>query len=69
MELIADRQFETGQKLTLQELARETGVHRTTLSKMANQKGYVSSTEVVDKLCDYFGVPVEKLMTHVDDDQ
>jgi len=68
-ELIADKEFQLGHRLTLETIAKETGIHRTTLSKIANHRGYNTTTDNIDKLCDFFGCPVDRLLEHVPDDQ
>ena len=60
-ELLADKEFKESRRVTLDEVAKSTGVHRTTLSKIANQKGYNTSTDVLDKLCAFFEVGVGEL--------
>lgn len=60
-ELIADKEFKEGRRITLEEVSRETGIHRTTLSKIANQKGYVTNTDVLDRLCCYFDVQIGEI--------
>ncbi|MGE9293688.1 MAG: helix-turn-helix domain-containing protein [Puniceicoccales bacterium] len=64
-ELIADKEFKEGRRITLEEVSRETGIHRTTLSKIANQKGYVTNTDVLDRLCIFFGVPISGSAEHI----
>ncbi|WP_430461141.1 helix-turn-helix domain-containing protein [Thalassolituus sp. LLYu03] len=64
-ELIADKEFKEGRRITLEEVSRETGIHRTTLSKIANQKGYVTNTDVLDRLCVYFEVPIGSIAEHL----
>jgi len=66
-ELIADREFHAGKRITFEEIADATGIHRTTLSKLANQRGYNTTTGNLDKLCDFFECPIEKLVEHVPD--
>ncbi|WP_068147117.1 helix-turn-helix domain-containing protein [Kordiimonas sp.] len=66
-ELMADKGFNEDRKITFEEVSRETGIHRTTLTKVANQKGYNASTDIIDKLCSYFQVPVQKIIEHVPD--
>jgi putative transcriptional regulator len=65
-ELIAEKGFQEGRRVTLEEVAKETGVHRTTLSKIANQKGYKTNTEVLDKLCEFFGVEVGQVAEYLE---
>lgn len=49
-------------------ITRETASHRATLSRISNKKGYVTTTEIVDRLCTYFGVPTNKVAEHLPDD-
>lgn len=64
-ELIAEKEFQEGRRITLEEISRATDIHRTTLSKVSNQKGYNTTTEVLDKLCDYFQVNLGELAVHI----
>lgn len=64
-ELIADKQFNEQRRITMEEIAKATGIHRTTLSKLSNQIGYNTTTDVLDKLCSYFEVEVGNLINHV----
>ncbi|MCG7988304.1 MAG: helix-turn-helix transcriptional regulator [Candidatus Thiodiazotropha weberae] len=64
-ELISEKSFREGRRITLDEISAETGIGRNTLSRIANSKGYNCTTEIVDKLCIYFDVPVEEVMQHV----
>ena len=53
--------------MTLQEIAEHTGLNRMTLSKLANQHGAVVRTDVIDRLCTYFGCRIEDLVEHVNE--
>ncbi|QTN42151.1 helix-turn-helix domain-containing protein [Marinobacter salsuginis] len=66
-ELIADKGFQENRRVTLDEVSRETGIHRTTLSKIANQRGYNTTTEILDKLCMYFDVELQEVAQFVED--
>ncbi|TYO96338.1 putative transcriptional regulator [Geothermobacter ehrlichii] len=66
-ELMADYQFRTGQRLTFDELAKQTQIHRTTLSKIANQRSYNTTTDNIDRLCKFFRCNVGELMEYVED--
>jgi len=63
-ELIADRQFNEGRRITLDEIAKATGIHRTTLSKIANQVGYNTTTDNLDALCEFFGCALDQLVEY-----
>lgn len=65
---IADLEFREKRRVTIQEIAESTGINRMTLSKMLNQHGAVIRTDVLDKLCGYFGCQVGDLAEHVGDD-
>jgi len=67
-ELIADKSFKERRVVTVSEIAQATGIHRATLSKVANQPGANIGTEIIDKLCRYFGCQPGELMTYVDAD-
>lgn len=67
-ELVAEKEFQEGRRITLEEISKSTGIHRTTLSKVSNQKGYNTTTEVLDKLCDFFQVSLGQLAEHIKDE-
>lgn len=67
-ELMADKGFREGRRITMEEVSEKTGVHRTTLSKIANQKGYVTNTSVLDQLCAYFQVTTNEVAEYVPDE-
>jgi len=66
-ELIADKEFREGRVITMLEVANATGVHRMTLSKLANNRGYNPTAEVLDRLCTFFGCPIQDLVEHLPD--
>ena len=68
-ELLADKQFKEGRRVTLIELAEATGISRVTLSKMVNQRGYGTLTDHLDRLCSFFGCRIEQLAEHIPDEQ
>lgn len=67
-ERIAEKEFREKRRITLDEVARETGISRNTLSRVANSFGYNTTTEVLDKLCAYFNCAISELIEHVADD-
>ena len=66
-ELIADKAFKERRVVSLTEVADATGIHRATLSKMANQPGANIGTDIIDKLCRFFGCQPGDLLMYVDD--
>lgn len=67
-ERIADYEFRERKRLQLQTLAAETGLNRMTLSKLVNQHGANVQTDVLDKLCTFFGCRIEELVEHMPDE-
>ena len=54
--------------LTLEAVARDTGIHRATLSKMIHHVGYNATTDSVGRLCRYFEVSVDKVIEYIPDE-
>lgn len=68
-ERLSERSFKEGRRLEWKEVAEATGIHRTTLSRMLNQRGYNASTSNLDSLCRYFGCELGELAVYVPDEQ
>ena len=64
---IADLEFREKRRVSLQEVADATAINRATLSKMINQHGAVVRTDVLDKLCEYFGCDLGDLAEYVEE--
>ena len=64
-EMISEKSFQEGRRITIGEVAKETGINRMTLSKMINHKGYSTVTDNLDKLCAYFGCSLDELTEYV----
>lgn len=64
-ELMADHQFKHGRRITVKDLSELTGINRNTLSRMANTRGYSTSTDTLDKLCRFFGCDVGDLARYI----
>lgn len=68
-ELLADECFRRGRRVELLEVAQATGIHRTTLSKMVNVRGYNATLSNIDALCKFFGCGVGDIATYVPDEE
>jgi DNA-binding Xre family transcriptional regulator len=68
-EMIAKKEFSEGRRITIGEVAEAAGIHRMTLSKLINQRGYNTGTENLDRLCAYFDCRIEDLVEYVPEDQ
>lgn len=67
-ELIAEKEFREGRVVTMLEIANATGIHRMTLSKLSNHRGYNPSADILDRLCTYFRCRIEQLVEHLPDE-
>lgn len=65
-ERVAEKEFQEKRRITLDEVATETGISRNTLSRVANTFGYNTTTEVLDKLCSYFKCEISAIAEHID---
>lgn len=68
-ELLAEKHFREGRRVTMQEVCRATGISRVTLSKMVNIRGYGTLTDHLDRLCRYFQCSLSELAEYVPDDE
>ncbi len=68
-EMIARKEFDDGRRITIAEVAEAAGIHRMTLSKLINQKGYNTGTDNIDRLCAYFNCEVEELVEYIPNEQ
>lgn len=66
-EQIEKKQFRESRRITIQEVAEATGVNRMTLSKILNQRGYSTGTDILDKLCGYFDCQITDLVERLPD--
>ena len=65
--MIGKKEFDEGRRITIGEVAEAAGIHRMTLSKLINQKGYNTGTENLDRLCRFFDCQIEDLVEYVAD--
>lgn len=69
-ELIAEKEFNERRKVTLQEIAEDTGVNRTALSKMMNPSyEYSTTTKAINALCEYFSCTVGDVIEYVPEEK
>ncbi len=68
-ELLLEKAFKAGTRIEWGEVAIATGIHRSTLSRMVNTRGYNASTSNLDSLCRYFDCSLGELAVYVPDEQ
>jgi putative transcriptional regulator len=66
-QLIADFEFREQRRLTMTEIAEATGIVRTTLSRIAGPRPFNTTTDNLERLCQFFGCPIEALVEYVPD--
>ena len=64
-ELLAEKQFKDGKRVTLIEVSEATGINRMTISRMINNRGYSTVTDNLDKLCKFFNCKIEDIAEYV----
>jgi len=67
-EMIGNKEFADGRRITIGEVAEAAGIHRMTLSKMINQRGYNTGTENLDRLCKFFDCEISDLLEYIPDE-
>ncbi|MBP6902889.1 MAG: helix-turn-helix transcriptional regulator [Burkholderiaceae bacterium] len=65
---MAELSFRRGHRVELQEVAEATGIHRTTLYRMVNLRGYNASLSNIDALCRFFACGVGDVAVYVADE-
>jgi len=67
--LVADMEFKLGRRVSLREIAQETGIHLSTLSRIANQKATNTTIGNLEKICLFFGCKIEELVEFLPEDE
>ncbi|HEU0197569.1 MAG TPA: helix-turn-helix transcriptional regulator [Nevskiaceae bacterium] len=66
-ERLADKEFGEKRVITMSEVAEVTGIHRATLSKIANDPSCNTGTDNLNRLCRYFSCRIEDLVEYLPD--
>lgn len=64
-EKLADLAFTRGRRITLDEVAESTGIHRTTLSRMNRPSGANVTTDNLDRLCHFLDCTLHELVEYI----
>ncbi len=68
-ELISKKEFYDGKRITLKQIAEVTGINRMTLTKINTKIGYSTSTDTLNKLCNFFNCEISDLVEYISDEQ
>ena len=52
-QLLDDKAFKEGRRITLNEVSSKTGIARATINRIANKPGYNTTTDNIEALCRY----------------
>ena len=63
--LIEEWEYKHQRRLTLTELAKETGVFRTTLSRLGGPRPVNTTVDNIDRLCEFFDCSVADVLEYV----
>jgi putative transcriptional regulator len=64
-EQLAEMSFRKGARVRLDDVAAATGIHRVTLSKIGSPSGCNTSTDNLDRLCNFFGCQIQDLVEYI----
>lgn len=67
--LIADMELQLGRRVSLGEISEKTGIHLSTLSRIANQKAANTTIGNLEKICLFFNCSIQDLVEFVPDKQ
>ena len=66
-QLLDDKAFREGRRITLDDVSSETGISRPTVGRLSSTPGYVTTTDTVEALCRYFECTPCELMVLVEE--
>lgn len=64
-QLLDDKAFSEGRRITLNEVSEATKIARATLNRIANRPGYNTTLDNIDALCSYFSCTPGDLLEYV----
>lgn len=67
-QLLDDKAFNERRRITMQELSKETGISRPTITRLANVPGYSTNTDTIAALCEYFDCEPGDILVRVRED-
>lgn len=66
-ELLALKEREIGRKILLEEISNDTGISSATLSRLGSPRPYSTNTNILNRLCSYFGCSISDLLEYTPD--
>lgn len=68
-QLLDDKRFSEGRRISLSEVCEVTGISKTTLNRIMNEKNYNAGIHSIDVLCKYFQCQPGDLLRYVPDEE
>ena len=66
-QLLDEKSFRERKRITLNEVSKDTGLSRATLTRISNIPGYNTNTDTLNALCRYFDCGPGDLLERRDD--
>ncbi|GEM_PF-1325549 len=66
-EMLAEKEFQEKRVITLNEVSKATGIHRATLSKIANDYSCNTGLDNINQLCNFLECAISDLLVHIPD--
>lgn len=63
-QLLDEKSFAEGRRITVTEVSEKTAISRPTLNRIANQPGYNTNMDTLDRLCEYFDCSPSELLRY-----
>jgi putative transcriptional regulator len=67
--LLEEKSFKEGKRYTIKDLIETTGMSRPTISRIANEPGYSTTTDTINLLCEFFDCQPGELMEFIPDEK
>jgi len=64
-QLLEDKKFDDAKKYTLERVAELTGVSQATIGRISKNPTYITTTDVIDKLCKFFNCQPGDLLSYI----
>ncbi len=62
-------EFKQGKRISLKEISEKTGIHLSTLSRIANQKASNTTIGNLEKICLFFDCQIQELIEFIPDSE
>jgi putative transcriptional regulator len=64
-QLLEDKKFDDDKKYSLSYIAETTGISRATIGRISKDPKHITTTDVIDKLCEFFNCQPGELLSYI----